>query len=564
MIADQPAGGHASSTRARRSTLRRLQRARSRSTVPDVVGKSVDEAQRDARGRRASRSTCTEQETDDEDPGTVLAQNPAAGDAGRQGLDGHAHRRQGAAAGRRARRDRRGRRTTRSTALSEAGLRGRPARARTSTRPTRTASCSSRTRPAAEGQEGLDGDDRRRQASTPTLNPEPTPTTTDADADADARRRRREGRRPRRRALVRARGLAGLAARRCARACARPATRSSTCRARARRRRGGTTARSWRCAPARGLLGADVVVPGAARAVRRGRHGPGPARAARRPLRRLGRARLRRCAWTRSSSRTLMARAGLPQVGLRRRSTRRARDARRVARHRGARAARAGSSRRGWARRSGIVAVGDADELDAGARRSAFAHDPRVIVEAHARRASRSSARCSGRPTAPQASAARARSSCSSGAGWYDYEAKYTPRRHGARRARRGSPTPRASGVRELAVDAFRLRRLQRPGARRLLRRRRRRAAQRAQHDARLHRRRASTRSSGRRSGLPYPELVRPAGAASRSSASSASAYACSRDVVGGRLGRLPCWVRRDAWSPPVYGIPVPDHPSRR
>ena len=63
--------------------------------VPNVVGQSEDEARAtlEAAGFKVGDS---DQETDDEDPGTVLAQNPARGPR-RQGLDGHAHGRQGAA-----------------------------------------------------------------------------------------------------------------------------------------------------------------------------------------------------------------------------------------------------------------------------------------------------------------------------------------------------------------------------------------------------------------------------------------------------------------------------------
>ena len=56
--------------------------------------------------------------------------------------------------------------------------------------------------------------------------------------------------------------------------------------------------------PGRGLLGVRRRLPGAARAVRRGRHGPGPARAARRPLRRARACSPARLAWTSSSSRS--------------------------------------------------------------------------------------------------------------------------------------------------------------------------------------------------------------------------------------------------------------------
>ena len=96
------------------------------------------------------------------------------------------------------------------------------------------------------------------------------------------------------------------------------------------------------------------------------------------------------------------------------------------ARARGARAARASSSRRGWARRSGIAQGRRGRPSSTAALEAAFAHDPRVIVEAFARRhrgrvlGARADRRAAGRrvpgeivlPAAPS---------------WYDYEAKYTP-----------------------------------------------------------------------------------------------------------------------------------------
>ena len=62
----------------------------------------------------------------------------------------------------------------------------------------------------------------------------------------------------------------------------------------------------------------------------------------------------------------------------------------------------------------------------AGGLEPAFAHDSLAIVEAIASRASRSSARCSGNDE-PVASRARRDPARRGRAGWYDYEAKYTP-----------------------------------------------------------------------------------------------------------------------------------------
>ena len=91
----------------------------------------------------------------------------------------------------------------------------------------------------------------------------------------------------------------------------------------------------------------------------------------------------------------------------------------------------------------GIVRVGDAARARGARSQTAFAHDPRVIVEATAP-GSRSSARCSAhrprrRPRSPGEIVLL------KGAGWYDYEAKYARGRDGARRARADLATPRAS-----------------------------------------------------------------------------------------------------------------------
>ena len=65
------------STRARRSRSSSPAASR-RSQVPDVVGKSFDEAPRRRCRRPASRSRATEQGDRDKDPGTVLARTPTA------------------------------------------------------------------------------------------------------------------------------------------------------------------------------------------------------------------------------------------------------------------------------------------------------------------------------------------------------------------------------------------------------------------------------------------------------------------------------------------------------
>ncbi len=132
----------------------------------------------------------------------------------------------------------------------------------------------------------------------------------------------------------------------------------------------------------------------------------------------------------------------------------------------------------------GIARVAQESELEP-ALRTAFAHDPRVIVEASAPGIE---VECAvlGHTLSAQASTP-GEIVLRKGSGWYDYEAKYSPggmelevpaRISGvATRARAGAGRRRVRGVG-----------LQRARAGRLLRRRRRRIGQRAQHDARVHR----------------------------------------------------------------------------
>ena len=150
------------------------------------------------------------------------------------------------------------------------------------------------------------GHDRRRHAT-----PTPTPTP-DADPDADAMRVAvlAGGRSSEHEVSLNsaARGARGRRRRRARGRCAVTIERAGAW---------VTTARRCSLRPGGGLLGADAVFP-----VLHGPFGedgtrPGPARAARRALRRRGRARLRRCAWTRSCSRRCWPRPACPQVALR-------------------------------------------------------------------------------------------------------------------------------------------------------------------------------------------------------------------------------------------------------
>jgi len=153
----------------------------------------------------------------------------------------------------------------------------------------------------------------------------------------------------------------------------------------------------------------------------------------------------------------LLARAGLPQVDYR--AVRHARwdaDPRAVLTELAAlglpvfvKPARLGSS-------VGIVRVADADEL-ADALATAFAHDPLVIVEAAA---SGLEVECAvlgndaASASTPGEIVLTAASADGSGAGWYDYEAKYTPGGMELVVPAR-IPAELAERVRALAVEAF-------------------------------------------------------------------------------------------------------------
>ena len=315
VIEHAAAGPGDAGRQGRDGDARRLAAARSRSPCPTSSGKTRDDARATLRGRRASRSPSREQESADAGPGHGARAGPAPAArrrrrARRSTLDG----RQGAAARRRCP-------TSTGETEDDADRRALRRRLQGRARTTQDVTDAGRGRHRADQSPARRARPRRARRVTITVgrfNPDPTP-----------RRRRRPTTpattsRPTTGDAVRVAVLSGgrssehdvslaVGGRRCATACARRATRSldvsSPATATWR-----TTARSWRCAPGRGLLGADVVVPGAARPVRRGRHGAGPARAARRALRRLRRAGQRGCAWTRSSSRTSWRTPGVPQV----------------------------------------------------------------------------------------------------------------------------------------------------------------------------------------------------------------------------------------------------------
>ena len=175
---------------------------------------------------------------------------------------------------------------------------------------------------------------------------------------------------------------------------------------------------------------------------------------------------------------------------------------------------RCSSSRRGSAPRSASQGRGGRAS-SSGALEAAFAHDGRVIVEAISRRARGRvlGARATAAPEASRPGRDRA-----AGRRLVRLRGEVRRRRDGAAWSRRGSPTP---ATRRCA--RWRARRsgasAARPGARGLLRRGRRGAGQRAQHDARASRATSVFPKLWEASGLPFPELVRPAAARSRSSA---------------------------------------------
>ena len=64
-----------------------VSRGKEKVAVPDVEGKTRDEAERLLRAADLE-SAVTEREDEDAEPGTVLEQDPAAGTKDRQGQDG--------------------------------------------------------------------------------------------------------------------------------------------------------------------------------------------------------------------------------------------------------------------------------------------------------------------------------------------------------------------------------------------------------------------------------------------------------------------------------------------
>ena len=264
-----------------------------------------------------------------------------------------------------------------------------------------------------------------------------------------------------------------------------------------------TTARRWRCSPAAALLGADVVFPVL--------HGPfgedgtvqGLLELLDVPYVGAGVLASSLC-MDKVVFKEVLAAAGVPQVAyaaVREARWRAEPDAVRArarrARHAGVRQARA----------AGLLGRHRQGLLGGRARRRARrrvrprrARDRRGVLGGHGGRVLGARA-----TTTPEASVP-GRDRAARGADWYDYEAKYEP---GGMELRRARPAPRRGreDVRRLAVDTFvrvgcaglaRVDFFVEDGAR---------ARQRAQHDARLHRARASTRSCGRPPASPFPEL---------------------------------------------------------
>ena len=353
-----------------------------------------------------------------------------------------------------------------------------------------------------QGQEGLDGHDRRR--------PVHAAHADHAQGGTPPRRRhgrRHEGRRPRRRALVRARGLAGLGRLR-ARGLARRRPRVAR-RGRARRATGtgacdgeevDAARRAAACSSAdvvfpvlHGPFGEDGTVQGLLELLDVPYVGSGV----------LASAVCMDKVVFKDADGAGRAAAGRATGSLRGGAGAAAGRARRLGYPCWVKPARLGSSRRDRARRRA------ADELAGGARGRA-AHDPRVIVEASAPRAggrvlrARAHRRAAGQRARRDRAARRGR--------LVRLRGQVHAGRHGARGAGADLRRARASACASWPSTAFR-----RPAA----------AAWPAPTSSSTattccstsstrcpaSRRRACTESSGTASGLAYPELVRPPGA---------------------------------------------------
>ena len=358
---------------------------------PTSSGKTLDERAARARGRRLA-GVAQRAGVQDQPAGTVLSQSPAAGTSVDKGATVTLTVAKAPAevtvpdvTG-----------EDEDDAIAEAvgrGLQGRASRPRTSTSPTsdgvvlraglRHGRRARRSPDAGTTRARSTGRARRRRRR-PGRDPTDRHDGTAPDATATRPGPRHEGRGTGRRALLRARGVAGSAARRCARACAQAGHEVVDVLARPRRRlvarrRGGRaarraagcsaptsssrccTGRSARTAPSRGCSSCSTCPTSASGVLRqRAVHGQG-------------------------RFKELMARAGLPQVELRRWSSEERRGAG-SRRGRARSACRAGSSRRGWARRSASREVDARGRARRGARRAPSRHDALVIVEADAQR----------------------------------------------------------------------------------------------------------------------------------------------------------------------------------
>ena len=422
-----------------------------------------------------------------------------------------------------------------------AGLRGRPSSsARRRLAGGRRRSCSSRARRRRQGQEGLDGHDHRRQV-------QPRPQSRGGGERPRARRRHdqhggrpHEGRRPRRRALLRARRLARAPPPRCATGCARRATRccGSSCAAtatwahegeelalhagrraarRRRRRSRCCTARSARTARVQGLLELlDVPYVGS-----------GVLASA--------------LCMDKVVFKDVMGRAGLPQVAYWSLD----------GRGRGVTDRSTGSAYPCWVKPARLGSSVGIARVDAPAELDAALEAARRARPARHRRGERAGDRGRVLGARPDRRAA-------------GQPAGRDPARRAARTAGTTTrPSTRPAGM-ELVVPArisdaarervralarrraFRAGRLQRPGPRRLLRRRRRRAAQRAQHDARLHADERLRQALGATAASP----TRRCATGSCGSRSSASPRARAAPLTPSSLAEEPDLLELDAVAP--------------
>ena len=255
VIAHRSRARASSPTRAATVTVV-VSRGRSRSPCPTWSASIAARARSRRSQTPASRSTRPSRSRATPTRAPCSRRTRRANTTAAQGLDGDDPCREGAAAGRVP--DVTGERRTAGVGAAPGGRASRRGAPRTTVeRPGAATASSSRQSPARrQGRRRVDGDDHGRAASPATRR-----RRLDGNPQPPSRRVRPPGaRRALGRALVRARGLAGLGrvgARRAAREAGHEVVEVEIDRDGIWR----ATARSSRCTPGRGLLGADVVFP---------------------------------------------------------------------------------------------------------------------------------------------------------------------------------------------------------------------------------------------------------------------------------------------------------------